>query len=127
MLILRASLALLFLLLLLAAGVWEVATSIWLGEARAPFRRWSGLVFTYREEPLGYAIAVGLWAAAVGGFAWLAHRQIRALMQPTRPENVNLFEAQGRELNKLNPSGYLPLWIALAIAGLIGAYVLATA
>jgi hypothetical protein len=123
--IFRALLALAVLLLLLAGGIWEIASFISQGEARAPFRRWSGLAFAHSEAPLGYAIAIGLWGAAVGGFAWLALRQIRALRQSGRPESIAMFEAQERELEELNPSGYRPLWIALALACLIGAYALA--
>ena len=126
MLVIRAFLTFVFLLLLLVGGIYEIASAIELGEARAPLRRWSGLVFTYREQPFGYAVAIGLWAAGVGGFAWLAIRQIRALIRPSRRDNVAMFHAQGRELEKLNPTGFRPLWIALAIAGFIVAYALAT-
>jgi hypothetical protein len=59
-LILRALLALVFLLLLLAGGVYEVATSILSGEARVPFRRWSHPLWV----ALGLAVLIGVHALA---------------------------------------------------------------
>lgn len=126
-LVTRAFLSLLLLLLLFAACIYELTSSILLGQVRAPLRGWSDILFTYSHDPIEYAIAIGLWAAAAGGFAWLAIRQIRALVQPRRPENVAMLQAQGRELERLNPTGFLPLWVALAIALFVALYAFAAA